>query len=102
MKPKTKKIINRILKIIWIVIGVLISLWTIYFYLKMNSANGLGIIALVISFTLGFYTLILYVGITLLFLFVKWIIKKIKKRRISHEHKFSGKIKRRKPEVSSQ
>lgn len=81
MNTKTKKILYRILKVIWIVIGVLISLFTISIYLKMNSPMGLGIIVWVILFTIGLYSFFFYIGATCLFLFIKWLVKKINKKR---------------------
>lgn len=91
MKPKTKKtlekprrirkIAGRIFWIVWIIIGTLISLWTGSIYTKMNSQTGLGIIGWVILFTIGLYLLILYAGVTILILLIKFIIKIIKKFR---------------------
>ncbi len=80
MKTKTKKILYRILKIIWIIFGISIALWTSSIYIKMNSPIGLGIIGWVILFTIGISMLIFYAGITLGFLLIKWIIKKFRKR----------------------
>lgn len=79
MNTKTKKIGYKILKIIWAFIGILTLLFTGLIYLKMNSPTGLGIIMWVILFTIGFYSLFLYVGITLIFLIIKWLTKKIRK-----------------------
>ncbi len=100
-KQKIKKILYRILKIIWILIGIFILLITGLLYMKMYSGVGLGVIAVALLFAVGVYILFIYIVITLLFLLIKWIIKKFRKKS-SHEQKFSGKIKRKKPEVSSQ
>ena len=88
MKPKTKKtlskakkITNKIFWIVWILVGILISTWTISIYLKMTSSIGMGIVGWVILFTLGIYFLILYAGVTLLILLIKFIIKIIKMAR---------------------
>jgi predicted membrane protein len=78
---KTRRIANRIFWIVWIIIGILISLWTGSIYAKMNSQTGLGIIAWVILFTIGIYLLALYAGATLLILLIKLIIKIIKRAR---------------------
>lgn len=80
MNDKTKKWAYRILKIVWALIGVFISVFTISVYLKMNSPIGLGIIAWVILFTIGLYSFFFYIGITILFLFLKWLIKKIRQK----------------------
>jgi hypothetical protein len=82
MTPKTKKISYRILKVIWFLIGFLILLITFLLYLKMYSASGLGVIAVALLFSVGIYSLFIYIGITLLFLIIKWLIKKIRKRKL--------------------
>lgn len=78
---KTRKIANKIFWIIWIIIGVLISLWTGSIYIKMNSQTGLGIIGWIILFTIGTYLLFLYAGATFLILLIKFIIKIIRRKR---------------------
>jgi len=80
-KEKTKKVIKKILKIVWIVIGILIALITGLLYIRMYSASGFGVIGLVLLFATGIYALLIYTGITLLFLLIKWIIKRIRKRK---------------------
>jgi len=73
MKPK--KTIKRALIISWIVIGIFLLVWTGLVYFKMNSQAGLGIVGWVILFTIGAYALILYAGITVLFLLIKLLAK---------------------------
>ena len=83
-KQKTKKSLPyRILKIIWIIIGFFILLITGSLYLKMYSAQGLGVIAVAMLFAVGVYIFFIYLGITIFFLLIKWIIKKLggKKRK---------------------
>jgi len=77
---KNKKLLYRILKIVWALIGISISLFTFLIYLKMISPIGLGLIAWVILFTIGISSLIGYVVITILFLLIKFIVKKIRKK----------------------
>jgi len=72
---------KRIMKIVWIIIGVLIALITGLLYLRMYSARGFGVIGLALLFAAGVYALLIYAGITILFLLTKWIIKKIRKRK---------------------
>lgn len=81
IKLGKEKIANRIFWVIWIIIGILISLWTGSIYLKMNSPIGMGIITWVIMFTIGIYLLFLYAGATLLILLVKFIIKIIRRKK---------------------
>jgi len=75
MNIKTK----NILKIVWSSVGIIIAIAVIAIYFKMNSPTGLGIVKWVIRFTIGIYSLFLYVGITLSVLLIKWLAKKLKK-----------------------
>lgn len=87
MKEKIKKILYRILKIIWIIIGALLFIITISMWIKVSTFNGSGLsgigaaIGLALLLAASIYALAIYGGITILFLFIKWIIKKIRKRR---------------------
>ncbi len=81
MKAKTKKILYKILKIIWFIIGGFILLWTIFFFIKMYTIDTLGVLAGVILFAAGIYMLAIYLIITFLFLLIKWIVKKCKKKK---------------------
>jgi len=81
MEVKTKKRIYRIIKIIWFIILGFILLWTLFFFIKMQTINTLGVIGVALLFATGIYMLIIFIGITLLFLLIKWIIKKIRKRK---------------------
>ena len=78
---KTKKILYRILKILWFAFGGLIVFWTIFWYIKSHTINSLGVLATVILFATGIYMLMIFGAITLLFLFIKWLIKKFRKKR---------------------
>lgn len=81
MKQKTKKVIYKALKIIWFVLGGLVLLSTLLFLIKMNTINGWESIGAAIFFILGIYALAIYLIITLLFLLIKWLIKKIKSKK---------------------
>ncbi len=78
---KTKSIIYKILKIIWLALGGLILFWTIFWYIKTLTINSLGVLATAVLFASGIYMLSIFIVITLLFLFTKWIIKKYKKKK---------------------
>ncbi len=80
-KQKVRKILYRILKIIWIVIGIFILLITGLLYTKMYSGIGLGVIAIALLFAVGLYIFFIYIGITFIFLLVRWIIKTVRKRK---------------------
>lgn len=45
----------------------------------MYSAGGLGVIAVALLFSVGVYILLIYLGVTILFLLIKFIIKRIKR-----------------------
>ena len=78
---KPKKTIKRALITSWIVIGIFLLVWTGLVYIKMNSPTEMGIVGWVILFTLGIYALILYAGITILFLLIKLLVKIFWRRR---------------------
>ncbi len=81
MKTKIKKILYKIAKIIWFTFGGLIIFWTIFWYVKSYTINSLGVIATIVLFATGIYMLMIFGAITLLFLLIKWIIKKCKKKK---------------------
>lgn len=81
MKTKTKKIIYKISKIIWFLIGGFILLWTGFFFVKMYTIQDLGVLAGVVLFAAGIYMLMVYIVITLLFILIKWLIKRFRKKK---------------------
>lgn len=81
MKTKTKKRAYKITKIVWSIIGGFILLLTIFIFIRMQASNTLGVIGAALLFAVGIYLLIIFVGITLLFLLIKWIVKKWKKKK---------------------
>ncbi|MBA7523010.1 hypothetical protein ES705_15133 [subsurface metagenome] len=76
MKNKTKALTWKIAKIIWFIIGGFILFWTIFFFIKMHTIQSLGVIGTALLFGVGLYTLVIFIVITLLFLLIKWLIKK--------------------------
>ena len=80
MKTKTKSLIWKTSKIIWFVLGGFILFFTLIFLIKMQTASGLGVIGVALLFAAGLYTLVIFIAITLLFLLIKWIIKRINKK----------------------
>ncbi|MBA7658379.1 hypothetical protein ES703_66330 [subsurface metagenome] len=82
MKAKIKtKLIWRVLKIIWFIIGGFILLWAIFFFIKMHTIGGLGVLAGALLFAAGIYMLMIYFIITFLFILIRWIIKKLRKKK---------------------
>ncbi len=80
MKIKTKKRIYRITKIVWFIIGGFIFLWTVFWFVKAHTLHDFSVLAATILFAIGLYGVFIFIGITLLFLLIKWIVKKLKKR----------------------
>ena len=80
MKEKTKKIIYKTIKAIWFTKGTLILAWTLFWFIKIQTIGDLGgVLAGTVLFASGIYLLAIYLAITLLFLLIKWIVKKIRK-----------------------
>jgi hypothetical protein len=75
---KVSKTIYRMIKIMWFVLGGGIALWTLFWFIKMQTIQDLGVIAGAVLFASGIYILSIYLIITILFLIIKWIFKKIK------------------------
>ena len=79
MKSKTKKIVYGIIKGIWLTIGSFILLWTIFWFVKIHLIGNLGgVLAGTVLLASGIYMLAIYTAVTLLFLLIKWIVKKLR------------------------
>lgn len=79
MKTKIKSLIWKTSKIIWFALGGLILFFTLIFLIKMQTAGGLGVIAVALLFAVGIYAIGFFIIITLLFLLIKWVIKKFRR-----------------------
>ncbi|MCW8965284.1 MAG: hypothetical protein OQK82_01155 [Candidatus Pacearchaeota archaeon] len=74
-----KKTLYKFSKITWIIIGILILAWTIFWYFQMHLTQNLGeVLTMAIFMGIGIYTLIFYSLATILFIIIKFIIKKRK------------------------
>ncbi len=80
MKQKTKKIIWKIFKIIWFTFGGFILLITLLLLIRMNTIKGWGSIGAALLLAVGVYAIGIFLLITILFLLIRWIIKKIKRK----------------------
>jgi hypothetical protein len=77
MNPK--KIISTTSKIIWLIIGAAILLWTVFWYYQIHIIGNLGgIFVGAILLGIGIYALMFFMLITGLFIITKWLIKKRK------------------------
>ena len=92
MKTKKKSKIWKILKIIWMIIGILILLWTFFFFTQLPKSGNLGeLMIFTVLFAAGIYAIAIFIGITILIFLIKLLIKVITKLR-----KKKGKKKRKK------
>jgi hypothetical protein len=66
---------NKTVKTLWVSSGILVFLWTAYWFIKVS--NEPGIVGNVLKYTLGMYLLILYIIIAIVY----WINKRMYKRR---------------------
>ncbi len=60
----------------WIITGIIILLWTLFWYFKRKTYTGAYFITLAFLELIGFSLLILYIIITALILIYKFIKKK--------------------------
>ncbi|OGJ12466.1 hypothetical protein A3K82_02925 [Candidatus Pacearchaeota archaeon RBG_19FT_COMBO_34_9] len=87
MKEKTKKIRHKIFRIIWIILGIMLAIIAFSAWIKMSSFQGSGLssvgkaIGLAIFFMVALGIFVIYFVATVLFLLIRWVIKKIKKKR---------------------
>jgi len=73
---KKRDIAWKILKVIWLVIGLLIILWSVFWYIKAQIIGDLGgAVASIVLFAGGLYVLMIFIVISLLILLTKFIIR---------------------------
>jgi len=61
---------------VWIIAGIIILLWTLFWYFKRKTYTGAYFITLALFETVGFFLLIVYIIITILILIYKFIKNK--------------------------
>jgi hypothetical protein len=66
---------NKIVKTLWVSSGILVFLWTAFWFMKVSIEPG--IVGNVIKYTLGLYLLILYIIIAIAY----WINRALYKRK---------------------
>lgn len=86
VKQKSRKITGKILKTLWIIIGVLVLIWNIYWFVRVKIMYDYAFIINVIMFAMGIYSFFIYIGITIFFVLIKWLIKKFLKKRKKKKH----------------
>ncbi len=75
MKKEAKKTVWKMLRWIWISVGIILFLWTGYFYYMMNAMNSLKVIVMAVLFGQAIVLLIIYSVITLLFFIIRYFRK---------------------------
>ncbi len=89
MESKTKKRIYQIIKIIWFIIGIFLALILLLVFIRTKTFSGSGVagiggaIGLAVLLAVSLISFFIFIGITLLFLLIKWIVKKYKKKRLN-------------------
>jgi amino acid transporter len=81
-KKETKR--NRFLKrlpgILWFILGIVITLWTLLWLLVSLNSNDFGSVISVILFGIGFYSMIAFIVGTLIYYITKFI-RRVKKKK---------------------
>lgn len=76
---KYKNLIYNILKVIWLIIGGLILLWTGFWFIQIYIIGNLGgVLVSAVMFGTGLYGLIIFIILNILFLLIKYGVKKLK------------------------
>ncbi len=87
MNPKTKKILSRIFKIIWIILGCFLALMFVVALIRAKTFSGSGFSAIGAGIAAGvfiavtFGVLAVYAVATGLFIIVRLIIKKVRGKK---------------------
>ena len=81
MKNKTKKILWKSSKITWFIFGALLLSWTLLWFIGIHFLRNSNVLTGIILFVWGLVILGSYIIITILFLLIKWLIKKFKKKK---------------------
>jgi len=77
-----KKRLYNLLKVIWFLFGVLIFLWNLLWFIEIPLSRDIGIFVGIIFFIWGLIFLGIYVIMTILFLLIRGIVNKLKRRKI--------------------
>jgi hypothetical protein len=76
MNRHKKKKVKKAVKSTWIIAGILLLLWTLYFFIKTQTIKGLGTTAGALLFASGLYALLIYIIITMIAVLAQEIIKR--------------------------
>lgn len=62
---------KKIFKIIWLILGLIIIIWNIYWFVKITIRDEYGIVGNVIKYNIGIFALILYILVNIIISFIK-------------------------------
>ena len=88
---KKKNFLRKLPGILWFVLGVVITLWTLLWLLVSLNSNDFGSVISVILFGVGFYAMITFILGTLIYYICKFIKKRKKDKHKKHSHKKKSK-----------
>ena len=81
-KQNNKSKFWKIFKIIWLILFILILVWTLFWFSQLPKSNNLGeVVIITIFFVIGIYALAIFIAITISILLIKLIIRLIKKTK---------------------
>jgi hypothetical protein len=96
IKKETKR--NRFLKrlpgILWFILGVVITLWTLLWLLVSLNSDDFGSVISVILFGIGFYSMIAFIIGTLIY-YISKFIRKVRKKNKKSVSTQSAKLKKK-------
>jgi len=69
---------NKTVKMLWVMSGILVFLWTVFWFIRVS--NEPGIVGNVIKYTFGLYLSILYILVAIIYWINRWLYKKRTRR----------------------
>jgi FtsH-binding integral membrane protein len=78
MEKNKKKGFHKAFKYTWLIAGLLLLIWTLYFFIKTQTIKGLGVTAGALLFAAGLYGFLIYIILTMMIVLVREIIKRLK------------------------
>lgn len=77
MKQKHKKVL-KIFKVGWVLAGIIITIGTLFFFMRNQMSRDLELTTRTLFFAAGLYILLIYLITTMIFILVQEIIKRMK------------------------
>jgi hypothetical protein len=67
---------KKILNVIWKILGAIILIWFLYWFVKVRILNQYGMVSDVIRLTIGTFSLVVYGIVTIIYILIKYKRKK--------------------------